>query len=515
MMMESRDAADRPTLDVPAVEDAPSDGAAYDEPTVENMRPASAWTPRLPRFAATRRPRFPIGRRLPVLVLPPVLQRQRAGAVFLLIALLAGLALLLAPNLPPQIQYAHVKDGNLTLSVHADGVVQSATYDANFVGTGKLAEINVTVGQPVEAGATLAKLDDTLLQDAVNEAQSSVDAAQGSLNSAQAALAKVQAQGNAEIAAAYSKEQSDMAQCGTTATRAACVQRAQDSYAAVQARAESAIAAAQTTVATAQGQLGTAQSHLQTARDNFANATLTAPHAGTIASINATRGSVVGTTTAAGVPFIRIVDLGTLQVLANVAVADVGAAAKGQDVQFSVANLGTTLFHGTVSGVSPLGQTIDGALRYPATIDVDTATTQTSHLLPGMHASLTIVTQRRIGVNLVPVHAVNFARAAANRAHGGFLTPSRVSAALRAAQQLTVVARDTNPDASVGTPAYLLDRVKDTWVLRPVVLGITDGKNYEVLSGLSTNDRIVYGEQGPLGIPRGPDVSSITPTVTR
>ena len=46
------------------------------------------------------------------------------------------------------------------------------------------------------------------------------------------------------------------------------------------------------------------------------------------------------------------------------------------------------------------------------------------------------------------------------------------------------------------TAAYVLERTKDQWVVKPVVLGLTDDTSYEVLAGLSENEPIVVGMQG-------------------
>jgi hypothetical protein len=42
-------------------------------------------------------------------------------------------------------------------------------------------------------------------------------------------------------------------------------------------------------------------------------------------------------------------------------------------------------------------------------------------------------------------------------------------------------------------PAFVLERDKDRFVVKPVVLGLTDGTQYEVLDGLSTRDVVVTG----------------------
>lgn len=486
-----------------------SDMSREDEaPTVESIRPRGR------RLVAGRL----LSREVVMARVTPLVRRvsgkRFVTGLAVLALVIALLGVVLVPNLPPQVQLVTVKQDNIVVHVSAKGTLQSAIYDANFTGNGgKIAEINVTVGQNVTAGQTLAKLDTTLLQDAVQEAQTAVTAAQTRLSDAQTNQSKTQAQTDAEVSAAFSKEQADLKACGTNTK---CQQAAEDAYAAAQARAASENAAAQAQVNDAQSLLAAAQARLQTAQDTLSGATLTAPHAGTVAAVNSSVGSVVGGSGSAGSiggePFIRIADLQALQVKAYVSVADVSTVEIGQMARFTVPSVGRNPFQGTVSTVSPLGQVMDGTLQYPVTVDVDTAAVRSGSLLPGMDATVTITTQQRFGVLVIPVGAVTFARAAADRAHGGFLTKAQVETALKDGQQLLLNAQDNGIDTSQATVAYVLVRQKDAWVAKPVLLGLTDGRVYEVLLGLTKGEKVAIGEKNVLGFTIGPVIPTPTPT---
>lgn len=510
--MEPRETFEGTTLNLPSFNEADTEDSKdmprEDEaPTAESLRPKGR--------------RLVVGRllsRQAVMSRVTPLIRVASGRRFVtglaVVALLiAVLGVVLVPNLPPHAQLVTVKQENIVLHVTASGTLQSAIYDANFIGNGgKIAEIDVAVGQHVTAGQTLAKLDTTLLQDAVSEAQAAVTAAQTRVSDAQTNQSKTQAQADAEVNAAFSKEQSDLKRCGTDTK---CQQAAQDAYAAAQARAESENAAAQAQVNDAQSQLAGAQAKLQTAQDTLSGATLTAPHAGTIAAVNSSVGSAVGGSGSAGslgAPFIRIADLEALQVKAYIGVADVGAVAKGQTARFVVPSAGQNPFQGTVSTVSPIGQVVDGSLMYPVTVDVDTAAVQSGRLLPGMAANATITTQERFGVLVVPVGAIAFARAAADRKHGGFLTKTQVDTALKGGQQLALEAQDGGTDTSQAMVAYVLEQKKDAWVVKPVLLGLSDGHVYEVLAGLTKSEKVATGEQNVLGFTIGPVAPTPTPS---
>ena len=357
------------------------------------------------------------------------------SVVLLIIILVGSVPFIIRSLRPPRVvyQFQQVTQGNLSLTVTATGPVQGTTYNADFLATGKVAEIDVKVGQQVKAGQVLAKLDTTALQDAVNTAQATL------------------------------QQQKDF---GT------------------------------------QDAINVAQDQLTTAQHNLDNATLTAPHAGTVTAINGVVGGLATAPNNSG--FIQIVDMSALQVQANVNESDIGGVALGQTVQFTVSAYGNKTFDGTVSAISPLGQTVSNVVTYPVIVNVDMNSLQGANVLPGMTASVTITTATRSGVLLIPVNAVNFAQSST------LITSSSKNAALGQAQQMLSDLKNGSTDISKDNPtaAYVLELVNRQWIARPVVLGLTDGTSYEVLAGLSANETIVVGIQTnpttPSGLPFRP-----------
>lgn len=439
-----------------------------------------------------------------------------AAALLLLVGASVTTALLLARRSNITLQYQRVAQGNLELTVSASGPVRSGIYTITFSGSAKIATIAVAVGDVVTAGEALATLDATSLQDAVNQAQANAAAAQTALDNAQTHVDQVSAQTQADLQAAYDQEQLAIQACHTptptpepspgtptptptaSATASAtptgnetCIQHAEDQFAAAQAQATAQNAAAQAEVRTAQAQLATADARLQTAEDNLNDATITAPHDGTVSQVNGHVGETPGAT------FIQIVDLSSLQVVANVNEADIGAVAEGDAVRFSVSAYGPRQFFGTVDAFSPVGQTTANVVTFAVTIDVDGASAQGAHLFPGMTASVTIVTAQRFQVVLVPVRAITLAQSAVAGPYR-FITPSQAHLAQDQARQLITQLETNGVDVTNDNPmpAFVLERSKSSWVVRPVVLGLTDGASYEILAGLSVGDTIVVGVQG-------------------
>lgn len=468
------------------------------EPLSPERRSRRFW--RAPRTLAALREGGPAARAFA--------QRRRLAltAALLLVVLLAGGIFGLVQHFSPQPVYGRVTLGNLTVSVPGSGALQSAVYDTNFAGSGTVAEIDVAVGDSVTQGQTLAKLDTTQLKDTLSQAQAALTSAQTKADDANANLNKVQAQTSAQLTVAYDQEQSAVARCGGNT---GCIQQAEDQYAAAQATADNQNAAAQAAVNETQADVSVAQASVQTAQDNLNGAVLTAPHGGTVSAIFGSIGSAAGKS---DTPFIRIADLGTLQVMTNVSVADIEGVQKGQDVTITVPAAGKQTFHGSVTSVAPNGQVSGGVLYYPVLVDVDMNSVNGANLLPGMSARATIITNQAIGVDLVPASAVQFAAAAGNPKHGGFLSKKQVSTALSKARDMLTALEDqgnVNPQDN-PTPAYLLQYTNGNWVTVPVVLGLTDGKSYELLEGPKVGTKVVVGQTNS-----SVEIPTPTPIVTR
>ena len=425
-------------------------------------------------------------------------------AVVLLIAILVSTAAIIVHSRQPYLTYARVNQANLTLSFATTGTLRSAVYGADFAVTGPIAEIDVTVGQRVAPGDTLARLNPTLLQDAVSQAQAASNGASAALSSAQTNQDKVQTAADALVNSAYDTEQAAIYQCTHESNPPSnCVGRAESQYAAAQAQADSMNAQAQQQTDAAQAQYDTAKAALQTAQDNLAAATLKAPHAGTIAAINGNVGQTTGGAKSSGDSFIEIADLGSLQIIALVDQSQVGNVQTQNAVRFTVPSFKGRTFSGSVSGVSPFGQESHNSVAYPMTIDVDSqsvgagASAAGQALLPGMSAKVTVLTAQRFAVKLIPNSAITFAHTASDPKQSSLISKASAAKALDAARQLLTQLQTTSVDFSQDHPAlaYVLVQVKGKWVAQPVVVGLSDGHNYEVLAGLTLNDKVATGEQ--------------------
>src|SRR6266700_2761832 len=387
------------------------------------------------------------------------------------------------------------------------------------------------------------------------QSSASIVAAETALSNAETNLTNVKAQATANIAVAKDEEDQALAKCNmaTPPPPPNCVQLAEDQYNQAVANANASVATAKaqvktatqsldtakaqaaannataqgqvntaaqqyntalaqanvsnstanSQVGTAQGQLQTALQQLKTAQDNLRNATLKAPHDATVSFLNGNVGGTHGapsgsSTTSSGGTFIPIVDATALQVVANVNETDTANLQVGQTAQFTVNAYGQRLFTGTVSAIAPNGQTVSNVVTYPVTIDVDPSDLKGARLLPGMTANVTVTVLQRTNVLLIPVDAVNFARLVSSGSPTAgtpqLITQQQANTAMNQARQmLTALQSQSDISAENPIPAFVVERSGNQYFAKPVVLGLTDGTSYEVLSGLAPGESIIVG----------------------
>ncbi len=418
----------------------------------------------------------------------------------------------------PRPTFATARVGDVIISLQVTGTIQATMYQADFPVDGALSQIDVTTGQRVEAGQTLAKLNVAPFQNALTAAQNTENAAQQSLGAAQdaqdqAQSAQYQAQSASDSAGSALETQQENAQtvcaaqpldptaCGNATAAAASAQAQYDSAQAQLAAAQAQSATTQALVSSAQRSATAAHNKTTIAQAQLASATLIAPHGGVVTTINGSVGGRPGATATGIASFITIMDTGAPLATALVNYHDIGAVHAGQTATFRVAQASaSSVFTGAVTGVSPVGQGAGAALSYPVALRIDPASLGDVTLLPGMTAATRIITRARYHVIVIPNSAVSYARQAAPSSGAGLLTASQISAARKSAEDMKQAAIAAGFDAKSDplTPAYLIGFQHNHYVAIPVVLGLTDGARWEVVSGLTEGQQVVNGQRSIL-----------------
>jgi HlyD family secretion protein len=395
--------------------------------------------------------------RLPIAVTTGIMKRKSIIAV-LLIVVLAGAGLLVYregfAKEAPSFRFVTIEKGDMQSKVSATGTLGAVTTVS--VGTqvsGQVAQLLVDYNDHVKKGQLLARIDSTLAQAGVVDAQANVDKAQAEELQMQRDYSRNRQLTNEGLIAKSAFEQS------------------------------------QSSLSVARAQVRSAQVAMDRARQNLAYTAIYAPIDGVVVERNVQQGQTVAASLSAPQLFLIANDLSHMQILAQVGESDIAQIKEGQPVTFSVQALPNEQFKGTVQQVRLQSTTADNVVNYTVVIAVDNAQNK---LLPGMTARVDFLTKSANDVLKVSNAALRFKPTDAQLTELGVTkaaTPARTSstgtngatstmsdtdrAARRAAWQKT---GGTRPQSAT---LYYLDKDGHVATAR-VRTGISDGTSTEV-----------------------------------
>lgn len=314
--------------------------------------------------------------------------------------------------------YLVARDGLLSAVTQLDAAMSagSPTAGATAAFQSGLLDYNVAL-------ARLQTAIDTVTSQ-VSAAQTSVNAAAASLNSTNAKLITAFDAARADAAAAQqtftaqslvsTTLKTRLAQAGTPlgtigdvvngslANAIQAVANAQDQSAQTVRSAQSAVDAIPFTLQSAEASVENAQNALDTANANLAAAVLTAPTAGTVASIANQVGEFVGGGNSNSA-FIVLTNTNTLTLHATVGEADIASLVLGLAASVTVDALPGMRLRGKVGSLDPVATISQGVPVYGIDIAIDDPAPS---LRAGMSATANVVVARKQGVLLVPNGAI-------------------------------------------------------------------------------------------------------------
>ena len=370
--------------------------------------------------------------------------------------------------------------------------------------SGTVASLAVDYNSSVKKGQVLATLDPTSFQAAATQAQASlaqagasaqsaaaneqqtqagVGTAQANLNKAQAqlALARRTVQRDGELLAQgyIAQSQADVDSAAAKAD-AADVQSAQTAVEAAQAQHQ----ASQHQAAAAGAQVQSAQGAASQANYNLQRTVITSPIDGIIVSRNVSVGQTVAASFQTPTLFVIASSLKDMQVDVSVDEADVGQLRTGQSASISVPAYPNTAFRGTVKQIHVNPTTVQNVVTYDTVVAIHD---ESARLKPGMTANVTIAVARRQHVLTTPVAALLYRP---QTAPAGQATPAGFGPPTTSA---------TPPPVAGAPGSHVI-----VWVLRgrggkpqpvPIVIGMSDGRNFEIQSGdVREGDRLITGQ---------------------
>ena len=213
------------------------------------------------------------------------------------------------------------------------------------------------------------------------------------------------------------------------------------------------------------------QASLAKAERNLSYATITSPIDGVVINRAVEEGQTVASGFETPTLFTIAADLTQMQVVADVDEADIGGVEEGQRVSFTVDAYPNDTFEGTVtqirlgedSSTSSGSSTSGTVVTYEVVIS---APNPDLKLKPRLTANVTIYTLDRKDVLSVPARALRF-------------TPERP----------LIGENDIVKDCE--SPHKLWTREGNTFTAHPVTVGISNGINTEIISGISEGATIV------------------------
>lgn len=270
----------------------------------------------------------------------------------------------------PAYRLAAVERGDLQSTVSATGTLNAIrTVDVGTQVSGQIAAIHVDFNDRVKKGQLLARIDPTLQQQAVQDAQAGLDRAR-----AQYQLAKEEYDRNEQL---YDQKIITASEFGTS----------------------------ESNYRVAQANVASAQVALERARKNLGYTAIYAPIDGVIVERNVDVGQTVAASLQAPTLFLIANDLSRMQILASVDESDIGSIHDGQPVRFTVQSYPDQSFTGTVQQVRLQSKTQDNVVSYTVVVEVENPK---GALLPGMTATVQFLTGSAADVLMVPNAALRF-----------------------------------------------------------------------------------------------------------
>lgn len=394
---------------------------------------------------------------------------------------------------------ATVEVGDIENAVTAAGFLQPSEYvDVGAQVSGQLEALHVDVGDIVKAGDLLAEIDATVQFNRVAASRASLQGLEAQLSAKQAAL---------QLAEANARRQT----------------RLMDDDATTESDFDNAmnnLASAQSSLTQLQSQIAQSKAGLASDEAQLGYTKIFAPAAGTVVTINMKVGQTLNNNQQTPI-VLRIADLSTMTVEAQVSEADVTKLTPGMEVYFTTLGGGARRWYGTLRQILPTPTVLNSVVLYTALFDADNAD---KTLFSNMTAQIFFVTSSARNVVKVPVGALTYADNAGRPAGaaqsfamgtggvgtgmgggtgaasgmGGNNTERSIDPAMaeRIAERLAQRQAQNVGGGDAPRPTLATVQVAiagNKFETREVRVGVTSRISAEVISGLEEGEKVVAG----------------------
>jgi HlyD family secretion protein len=319
----------------------------------------------------------------------------------------------------PDLQTVAVTRGDVFASITATGTLQpEEVVDIGAQVTGQILSFGndtdgniVDYSSQVEAGALLAKIDDSLYAINKKQAEAQLQQAQSSVLTADAGLLQNKAK-LAQARAQLNQAQKDWERAEKLGPSNSLSRSAFDTYQSAHEAAKANVSAAAAACEVAIAQIATskasvmqAQAAIQLADRNLGYCTISSPVKGIVIDRRVDVGQTVVSNMSASSLFLLAKDLKKMEVWVAVNEADIGSIHKGQSITFTVDTFPGHTFQGTVNKIRLNATMSQNVVTYTAEIVTDNTD---GKLLPYLTANVKFEVDHKEDVLTVPNAALRW-----------------------------------------------------------------------------------------------------------
>ncbi|MDQ6829981.1 MAG: efflux RND transporter periplasmic adaptor subunit [Gemmatimonadota bacterium] len=383
-----------------------------------------------------------------------------------LVALVVVAAAMKGGNKMTEVRIESVQKRDLVASVTASGKVQPRTkVDLSADITGKIVRLAVKEGDIVTKGQFLLEIDPT-------QAAAAVERSTAAIASARAQLA--QAKANLDQAAANLKRQMEIKKTNPTLISDQEVENLRTQVEVNQALSDAA-----------RHSVDQFEASLRDARSGLAKTTILAPMSGRVTRLNVENGetAIQGTLNKDAATLLTISDMSVLETKVKVDETDVARIQLGDSAMVQIDAFPDTTFVGKVVKISNSSvraaatSTGDQAVDYEVTVQLINAPQDTR---PDFSATAKVITDTRKNVLSIPIIALTV------REHESSPTTD-------SAQQVAMGKKPTKQIGKKDVEGVFIVGKDNKVSFRPVKIGVAGEEFFEVLSGLTADEKIVAG----------------------
>lgn len=256
---------------------------------------------------------------------------------------------------------------DLRIAVEAAGVVEPVTtVEVKSKASGEILELNVDTGDRIDEGALLARIDQRVLNNTLEQAKASLEVAEARLANAESQLERVESLYERKAVSKSDYEMSTLEH------------------------------------ATAKSEVVRSEIQVENAVIQLGDSDVLAPISGTIIERAVEQGTVISSpmgSVSGGTLLLKMADLSRVQVRMLVDEIDIGKVQPGVLATVVVAAFPSRPFRGEVIKVEPQAVDQQNVTMFPVLIDIDN---REGLLKPGMNADVEVVIDERNGVLVVP-----------------------------------------------------------------------------------------------------------------